>query len=134
MRPLLERDYLLELIAQAVAAIMAALRRAHELHDKRACAEVEAAVSGLVSLPEDTALSLSPESLTTMMSLAGTGYSTARYVAYALDRLADVYEDMGEHALSELRRAQAEEVAQRFDVDLLSVPPEMDEQDQAIFG
>lgn len=134
MPPLLQRDYLVEQIAQFVAAILRALREAHERHDESACEDVEAAVAELVSLPADTALALSPESLAQMMDLSGLGYTTAAYVGYALDRLADVYEDMGRVELAELRRAQAETVAERFDVDLLAVPPECDEEDRAIFG
>ena len=102
--------------------------------DARGCEQVEAAVSSLLELDADTAMSLSPDSLVTMMLLSGMADSTAEYVSYALDRVADVYEDMGSVDVAEVRRAQAEAVADAFQCDLGHVPAELDDMDRELFG
>ncbi len=131
---MLQRDYLMELIARYVEMVMRSLRKAVQEHDEQACVQVEQQVASLVGLDSNTALTLSPESLVQLMVLSGVGDSTGGYVAYTLDRLADVYEDMGKCELAETRRAQAEAVADDFQWDLLRVPSELVELDDELFG
>lgn len=131
---MLQHDYILELIVRFADALVRAFELAVLKHDLRGCEEVEAEVAELLELDPSTALSLSPESLVTMMSLSGMAESTAEYVAYALDRVADVYEDFGEQLLADVRRTQAEAVADAFGCDLSHVPAELDEADSRLFG
>ena len=131
---MLQRDYILELIARFVQALIRAFQLAVLKGDVRGCEQVEAAVSSLLELDADTAMSLSPDSLVTMMLLSGMADSTAEYVSYALDRVADVYEDMGRADVAEVRRAQAEAVADAFQCDLGHVPAELDDMDRELFG
>ncbi|MBO7675679.1 MAG: hypothetical protein J6S63_11840 [Atopobiaceae bacterium] len=124
---MLHKDYLLEVIEQFVSTVSQALVRALLQRDFEAAEEVEAAVADLVQLDPDTAMALAPQSLVTMMMLSGTGDSVAGYAAYALNRLGDAYDDMGDHDLAQLRREQASAIADSFGADLDEIPQEFAE-------
>jgi len=94
--PMLQRDYLLEIISQFVEAVMRAMRLAVEKSDPVACREIEQQVGDILELDPETALQLTPDSLVTMMVLSGMGDSVANYVAYATERLSMIYDAMGE--------------------------------------
>lgn len=121
---MLHRDYLLEIISKFVETVMAALRRAAFEGDAQAAQEVEDSVAALLDLDPETAMNLSPDSLVTMMLLSGMGDSLASYVSYALDRVGDAYDDMGDKHRAELRWDQAEAVAESFGCDPDEVPEE----------
>lgn len=122
---MLHRDYLLEVIQQFVSSISQELARALLQHDIGAAEDVEAAVADLMQLDPSTAMALAPESLVTMMYLSGTGDAVAGYAAYALNRLGDAYENMGEHDLAQIRRDQAVAIAEAFGADLNDIPEEL---------
>lgn len=124
---MLQHDYILEIIQQFVEVVTGALSRALRQGDLQGAVEVETAVGELLQLDADTAMALSPESLVTMMQLAGTGDAVSGYVAYALNRLADAYDGMGKHELAAIRRSQADAIAQAFGADLDEVPEEFRE-------
>ena len=127
---MLQHDYLLEIIAQFVEAVTAALRRALGSGDLSAAGEVEEAIAGLLDIDPAIALQLSPDSLVTMMVLSGVGDSVAEYVGYALDRVGDVYATAGRGELAEVRHAQARAVYGSFGLTEHSVPPEFRELDE----
>lgn len=121
---MLHRDYLLEIIARFVETVTAALRHAVLEGDELSAHEVEDSVAALLDLDPQTAMNLSPDSLVTMMLLSGMGDSLASYVAYALDRVGDAYDDMGDHQRATLRWDQAQAVAESFGCDQSDVPEE----------
>lgn len=121
---MLHKDYLLEVIEEFVSTVSQALTKALLQRDFDAVDEVEAAVADLMQLDPNTAMALAPESLVTMMLLSGTGDSVAGYAAYALNRLGDTYEAMGESDVAQMRREQAQAVAESFGADLNEVPEE----------
>ncbi|MGI6229696.1 MAG: hypothetical protein ACOYJL_02150 [Tractidigestivibacter sp.] len=131
---MLQRDYILELISQFVAAITNSLKLAYQQNDPEACKKVEQQVGDLLDLDADTAMSLAPDSLVTMMILSGMGDSVASYVCYALDRLSLVYDKMGEEDLSGLRHLQAKAVAESFECDPSEPPEELRDFDNEVFG
>ena len=130
---MLQRDYVLEIIGQFVDGVSRALRRALD-GDAGACDDVESQVAELLELDRETALSLAPDSLVTMMILSGMGDSVAEYVCYALDRLSRVYEGRGEDDLAGLRRLQARAVAESFGCDPASAPGDFSELDAELFS
>ena len=130
---MLHRDYLLEVIARFVEALTRALRKAVELGDLEGCRETERAVAELLELDPETMGVLAPGSLVQLMVLSGVGESVSDYVGYALDRIADIYEDGGEDDLASLRRAQAEAIEEAFGGDLSQVPEELDALDRELF-
>ena len=129
---MLHRDYLLEIIAQFVQVVMAALRRAVLEGNSESVTEVEDAVAALLDLDPQTAMNLSPDSLVTMMLLSGLGDSLASYVSYALDRVGDAYDNMGDHKTAQLRWDQAEAVAESFGYDQSVSPEEFQELDDEL--
>lgn len=122
---MLHRDYLLEVIQQFVNTVSRSLRQALLHRDLDAAQDVESAVGELVQLDPQTAMSLSPESLVTMMMLSGTGDAVAGYAAYALNRLGEAYEGMGQADLGQMRRDQALAIAGAFGADVNEVPEEL---------
>ena len=129
---MLHRDYLLEIIAQFVQVVMAALRRAVLEGNSESITEVEDAVAALLDLDPQTAMNLSPDSLVTMMLLSGLGDSLASYVSYALDRVGDAYDNLGDHKTAQLRWDQAEAVAESFGYDQSVIPEEFQELDDEL--
>lgn len=122
---MLQHDYLMEIIQQFARAVSSALRRALAQKDEAAAQEVEAAVGELLQLDPQTAMSLAPGSLVTMMQLAGTGDVVSGYVAFSLNKLADAYDGMGQQDVAQQRRAQAQAVADAFGASLDEVPEEL---------
>lgn len=122
---MLHRDYLLEVIEQFVSTVSQALARALLERDLDAAVEVEEAIAELVQLDPETAMSLAPESLVIMMQLSGTGDAVAGYAAYALNRLGDAYERMGDAELATMRHDQAQAVADAFGADINEIPEEL---------
>ena len=121
---MLHKDYLMEVIEQFVSVVTHALANALLQRDMGSAEEVEAAVADLVQLDPNTAMALSPDSLVTMMLLSGTGDSVAGYAAYALSRLGDAYDQMGQGELAQVRRDQAQAIADSFGASLEDVPEE----------
>lgn len=121
---MLHRDYLLEVIEQFVSTVSRALAEALLQRNFDAAEEVEEAVADLVQLDPQTAMSLSPDSLVTMMLLSGTGDAVAGYAAYALHRLGDAYDGMGKHDVAQMRREQALAIAESFGANVEEVPEE----------
>ncbi len=122
---MLHRDYLLEVIEQFVSTVSQALARALLQRDLDSALEVEEAVAELVQLDPETAMSLAPDSLVIMMQLSGTGDAVAGYAAYALNRLGDAYERMGDAGTANMRRDQAQAIADAFGADIDEVPEEL---------
>lgn len=121
---MLHKDYLLEIVSKFVETVTVSLRRAVLENDAASAREVEDAVAALLDLDPATAMNLSPNSLVTMMLLSGMGDALASYVAYALDRVGDAYDNLGDTATAELRWDQAQAVAESFGCDQSEVPEE----------
>lgn len=119
---MLHRDYLLEIVATFVDAVTVALRRAVLDGDPTAAREVEDDVAAMLDLDPQTAMSLSPHSLVTMMLLSGMGDPLADYVSYALDRVGDAYDNAGDTEKAALRWDQAQAVAEAFGCDPDAIP------------
>ena len=122
---MLHKDYLLEVIAKFVDAVTVALRHAVLDEDLDSARDVEDSVAALLDLDPATAMNLSPDSLVTMMLLSGLGDSLASYVAYALDKVGDAYDNMGDTRTAGLRWDQAQAVAESFGCDPNDVPEEL---------
>lgn len=130
---MLQKDYILEIVGQFASGISRALRLAAK-GDEDALTDVERQVAELVELDYETALSLAPDSLVTMMVLSGMGDSVASYVRYALDRVARLYERAGNEDLAGLRCLQARAVAESFNCDDDDVPEELRALDEELFS
>ena len=124
---MLQHDYLLEIISQFVDAISRALLDAVGKGSLKDAKDAEQAIAGVLDLDPNVALRLSPDSLVTMMLLSGVGESLAGYVAYALRKLSQAYDGMGEDELSDLRLSQARAVEESFNSEPGAIPEEFKE-------
>ena len=131
---MLHRDYLLEVIEQFVSTVSRALAEALLQQKFEAAEEVEEAIADLVQLDPQTAMSLSPESLVTMMYLSGTGDAVAGYAAYALYRLGDAYDGMNQHDVAQMRRDQAIAIAEAFGANVEEIPEEFQSLEDQLRG
>ena len=118
---MLQKDYILEIVGDFVDGVAKHLDAALA-GDAEATGAVEQDVAGLLDLDPEVALTLSPDSLVTMMVLSGMGDSVAAYVAFSLTRLADAYEAQGDADTAALRRAQAAAVGESFGCDPTVAP------------
>ena len=128
---MLQRDYILEIIAQFVEVVSRSLRRAVAERDEAAVLETEEAIAGLLDLDPQVAMQLAPDSLVTMMVLSGVGDSVASYVAYALRAVSGAYGGMGRPDKARLRAEQAEAIEESFGCGC-EVPAEFEELDKAL--
>ena len=115
---MLQKDYILEIVGDFVDGVAKHLDAALA-GDTEATGAVEQDVA---DLDPEVALTLSPDSLVTMMVLSGMGDSVAAYVAYALTRLADAYEAQDDVDTAALRHAQAAAVGESFGCDPTVAP------------
>lgn len=114
-----EQDYLVRMLTQFAAAIRRSMERASGHADPHgAAAMLEAAVGEAVELDGQTLLSLSPESMASVLEVSGTDPHVTEYVARSLLLAARYHQDAGEDKLGELRHAQALAVARAYGHDL----------------
>lgn len=128
---MLQHDYLLEIINQFVQAVIAALTSVRSCDDvavaQKAAKDIERGVSDLLDLDPSVALSLTPDSLVTMMILSGLGESISSYVAFALGQVADIYDKIGDSDTASARREQVVAVSSSFGCDPNQPPKEFAE-------
>ncbi len=122
----IKNDYLLDQIARFVEGILASIERMRSGGATEAVEGFEAVVGDVLDMDPETALSLSPASLVTMMQLSAVDESLAGYAVYALGRAADAYDAQG-NAVSQIRRAQAQALADAYGFPVTAVPPEVEE-------
>lgn len=122
----IRNDYLLDQIARLVEGILASLERLRLGGEADAIDGFEAVVGDVLDMDAETALSLSPASLVTMMQLSAVDESLAAYAVYALGCAADAYDARGD-AIAQVRRAQAQALADAYGFAVAVVPPEVEE-------
>ncbi len=122
----IKNDYLLDQIARFVEGILASIDRMRSGGVADAVGGFEAVVGDVLDMDPETALSLSPASLVTMMQLSAVDESLAGYAVYALGRAADAYDAQG-NPVSQVRRAQAQALADAYGFAVTAVPPEVEE-------
>lgn len=130
---MLQRDYILEIVADFTQSVARAFKLAVTKKDLDSCTEIEQEIGELLDLDHKTALALAPDSLVTMMVLSGMGDSVASYVCWSLERLSRVYKDMGQEDLSGMRHLQAQAVGESFGCDPADVPAELAELEKELF-
>ena len=129
---MLHRDFIADAIEQFGRAVRRWLRPALLERDLESVQGIEQAIGRLLELDGAEALSLSPQSLVTMMQLSGIADSVAGYVSYTLLRLGDAYDAMGDSDTAAVRRQQAAAVASSFGCELGTVPEEYEDLERMI--
>lgn len=122
---MLERDYLEYMLGHFVETVVRALTHAQGSFNAEDVQAVEQEVADVIDLSRDAAMALAPDSLVTMIVLSEVGESMSSSLAFALNKVADLYEQAGQEDLAGLRRLQAEAIAASF-------PPEKSELPRAL--
>lgn len=114
---MLQRDYLMRLIIQFATALRDALGKRDEHHDAAASRlRLEAAIGDAVDMDADVLLSLTPDSVSTMLMVGDLDGSVAEYIVHALMLDSAYLAEDGYDELATLRRQQAEAVGETFGV------------------
>lgn len=120
-----ERDYLMRLILGFFQTVCIVVRRAEKEKDPEGAADLlERAIGDATELDGDVLLSLSPDSIASILQVSGTDPKVVGFVAHAL-LLESHYLMMAcDFARAELREQQARALAEAYGVDLPDDPAE----------
>ena len=121
---MLQRDYLMQLIAQFIDAILRSRRTA--IADPRAAAHsLELAICDALDLDGAMLLSLGGESMAQVMELSGVDPRVAGYIAHSLKLEAEYLTKAGEIDLAALRLGQSQSVVAQFGIDMEEIAAEL---------
>lgn len=129
---MLQRDYILEIVADFTQSVARAFKLAVTKKDLDSCTEIEQEIGELLDLDHKTALALAPDSLVTMMVLSGMGDSVASYVCWSLERLARL-QGHGPGGPFRYEAPAGQGRGESFGCDPADVPAELAELEQELF-
>ncbi len=116
---MLEQDYLMRIIAQLLGAIRRSMERAAGEEDPDGAAHMlDEAVGDAADLDGEALLSLSPDSLTSILQVSGVDPHLTGYIARSLLLSSRYHGEAGHAELSSLRRGQAFALAAAFGCEL----------------
>ena len=105
---MLQQDYLMRMIMQLIQGIRKSMRRAVDEKDPEAAADMlEATVGEATELDGAVLLSLSPESIASVVQISGTEPRVVEYICRTLMLEADYLRDAGKAEKAALREQQA---------------------------
>ncbi len=120
-----ERDYLLKIIMQYGEALRRSWTKAKNECDPKGAAEtIERAVGEAVEIDGDVLLSLSPESIASVMQVSGVDPRITEYIARSLLLTSSYLFEAGDKELAALREQQAYAIADAYE---LSIPRTQEE-------
>lgn len=119
---MLERDYLLRLIAIFFKAVQQSLRMDKDADPLESAELLEAAIGESVDMDANVFLSLSPDSIATILDISGTDPRVTGYLARTMLLEASYLEKAARPELAELRRAQAHAIADAYGIE---IPPQI---------
>lgn len=116
---MLQQDYLMRMIMQLIQGIRKSMRRAVDEKDPEAAADMlEATVGEATELDGAVLLSLSPESIASVVQISGTEPRVVEYICRTLMLEADYLRDAGKAEKAALREQQARALGDAYGVDL----------------
>ena len=114
-----ERDYLMRQLTEFMAAMRRSMERASGEADAIGAARgLESAVGSATDIDGETLLSLSPDSIATIMQVSGADPKVAGFMARSLLLASRYYAEGGDESSAALRSAQAHAVAEAFGHEL----------------
>lgn len=124
---MLEQDYLMRLILQFFQAMVKSSEQRDEKNPLAAADTLEAGISQATDLDGAALLSLSPESIASVLQVAGVDPQVVEFVARGM-LLESVYlADANDAELSQLRAAQARALAAAYNFELPHDPTDFDD-------
>lgn len=120
---MLEQDYLMRILLQFAEIIRRSWTKADKDRDPRRAADMlEDAIGNATDLDGGTLLSLSPDSIASVMQVSGVDPRVTEYIAFSLLLAAGYLREAGEFDLADLREQQARAVADAYGIDLPDDP------------
>ncbi len=114
-----QHDYLMRMIMQLIEAIMRSMQAAREKEDPQAAADMlEDLVSSATNLDGGVLLSLTPESIASILSVSNTDPRVAEFVGRSLHLEAHYLVLAGNEELADLREGQAYALADAYGFSL----------------
>ena len=134
-----EQDYLMRILLQFAEIVRRSWTKANKEHDPKEAADMlEDAVGEATDMDGGMLLSLSPESIASVMQVSGVDPRVTEYIARSLLLAAGYLREAGDDALADVREAQARAVAEAYGFELPAtfeelegMLDEMDAADQA---
>jgi hypothetical protein len=111
---MLEQDYLMRMILAFFEAINRSLEEDKEHHPEEASDFVENGISQALDMDASLVLGLAPESFANIVKVSGNDPRVVEYVVHSLMLDAEYKEEAGEVGVAELRRQQADALADSF--------------------
>lgn len=114
-----ERDYIMKLLADLLQAIVKSMLQAEKEENPYLAAQtLEAAIGNAVDMDASVFMSLSPDSMASIMAISHTDPHSTEYIARSLALAAEYNRKAGFDEIADLRQGQAEAVAAAFGHDL----------------
>lgn len=114
-----ERDYIMKLLADLLQAIVKSMLQAEKEENPYLAAQtLEAAIGNAVDMDASVFMSLSPDSMASIMAISHTDPRSTEYIARSLALAAEYNRKAGFDEIADLRQGQAEAVAAAFGHDL----------------
>lgn len=114
-----ERDYIMKLLADLLQAIVKSMLQAEKEENPYLAAQtLEAAIGNAVDMDASVFMSLSPDSMASIMAISHTDPRSTEYIARSLALAAEYNRKAGFGEIADLRQGQAEAVAAAFGHDL----------------
>ena len=114
-----EQDYLMRILLQFAEIVRRSWTKANKEHDPKTAADMlEDAVGEATDMDGGMLLSLSPESIASVMQVSGVDPRVTEYVARSLLLASGYLREAGEGALAEVREGQARAIAATYGFEL----------------
>lgn len=111
---MLQNDYIMQMIINLVAAIRRSMQD-QQAEPDNTIEHLEVAVGQAVDMEPSLFFSLAPESMVQMMQLGSTDAVLSSYVVRSILLEAQILERSGQTQRADLRRAQADAIADAYD-------------------
>ncbi|BAK45242.1 hypothetical protein [Eggerthella sp. YY7918] len=123
---MLEQDYLMRILLQYAEILRRSWFKARGERDPKGAADMlEDAVGEATDLDGSVLLSLSPESIASVLQVSGVDPNVTEYIARSLLLASEYLREAGEGALANVRREQARALAKAYDFYLPDSPEEL---------
>lgn len=114
-----EQDYLMRMMVALAEAIRRSMEKARGERDPAEAAQmIETAVSHATNLDGAVLLSLSPESIASVLQVSGTDPAMMEYLSRSLLLESEYLTEAGNHELAALRSAQAYALSDAYGFEL----------------
>lgn len=114
-----ERDYLVRMLVELASAIKRSIQKAKGIKDyDSAATNLESSISNATDLDGEVLLSLSPESIASVLQVSNTDPRVVIYIAHSLQLLCHYLKKLGRDEIAELRIQQAQALADAYNFSL----------------